>query len=211
MPRIYFYKLTGDDGGAPCMHDGLLSLAICKPVIRRTAQQGDVIIGFAANSLNKDNHLIYIARVTTKLCNGDYYKDALYCQRGDCIYTFQGDCFVWKPGALHHGPGDLPHDIGLHPDYARANILLSTDFRYFGGAGSDEYKYRYPLVCEAVSCLGRGHRVEHTAHLRDELLRMIDWVWQTAQTRRSGHLANTSRRCTCQRAVSRARAARRCM
>jgi len=38
MPKIYFYKLTCDDGGAPCVQDGLLSLAICKPMIRSTAE-----------------------------------------------------------------------------------------------------------------------------------------------------------------------------
>jgi len=40
MARIYFYKLTTDDGGAPCVQDGLLSLAICKPMIRGTAEVG---------------------------------------------------------------------------------------------------------------------------------------------------------------------------
>jgi hypothetical protein len=33
VERIYFYKLTADNGGAPCVEDGLLSLAICKPAI----------------------------------------------------------------------------------------------------------------------------------------------------------------------------------
>jgi hypothetical protein len=35
--RVYFYKLVVDDGGAPCVQNGLLSLAICKPQIRKTA------------------------------------------------------------------------------------------------------------------------------------------------------------------------------
>lgn len=38
MPKIYFYKLTADNGGAPCVQDGLLSLAICKPMIRDQEQ-----------------------------------------------------------------------------------------------------------------------------------------------------------------------------
>lgn len=67
MPRFFFYKLTVDNDGAPCVVDGLLSLAICKPMIRRTAFPGDLIFGFAANSLHADNRLIYIARVTEKI------------------------------------------------------------------------------------------------------------------------------------------------
>lgn len=74
MPSIYFYKLTVDDGGAPCVEKGLLSLAICKPMIRSSAQIGDIIVGFAANSLHSDNRLIYIAEVTDKLC---FFTD--YC------------------------------------------------------------------------------------------------------------------------------------
>ena len=30
MAKIYFYKLTNDGGGAPCVERDLLSLAICK-------------------------------------------------------------------------------------------------------------------------------------------------------------------------------------
>lgn len=70
MTKIYFYKLIVDDGGARCVENGLLSLAICKPMIRRTAKNGDVVIGFAANSLHADNRLIYVARVNEKLENG---------------------------------------------------------------------------------------------------------------------------------------------
>ena len=78
MSRIYFYKLTSDNGGAPCVQDRLLSLAICKPKIRMNAQPGDLIFGFAANSLYSDNRLIYIAQISERVCDGTYYKDAKY-------------------------------------------------------------------------------------------------------------------------------------
>jgi hypothetical protein len=34
MEQMYFDKLTVGEGAAPCVQDGLLSLAICKPMIR---------------------------------------------------------------------------------------------------------------------------------------------------------------------------------
>ena len=71
MPRFFFYKLVVDDGGAPCVEGGLLSLAICKPMIRSSADENDLIFGFAANSLHPDNRLIYIARITKKLSGDD--------------------------------------------------------------------------------------------------------------------------------------------
>ena len=41
-PDIYVYKIVADIGGAPCVWNNLLSLAICKPMIRKTAAQGFV-------------------------------------------------------------------------------------------------------------------------------------------------------------------------
>ena len=104
MTNIYFYKLTADNGGAPCVRYGLLSLAICKPMIRKTANEGDLIFGFAANSLHRDNRLIYVALVTKKLCDGQYYKDGRYARRRDCIYRPSGMRYVWKKNSAYHGP-----------------------------------------------------------------------------------------------------------
>lgn len=147
MSKIYFYKLTVDDNGAPCVTSSLLSLAICKPMIRNTAIKGDIIIGFAANSLHANNRLIYVARVTEKLVNGDYFKPGKYNRRSDCIYEWRRGRFISRAGAIHHGaPGDLVHDIGKHPNYPRANTLLSSEFCYFGASGSDAYKKAFPMV-----------------------------------------------------------------
>jgi len=47
-------------------------LAICKPAIRSTAQEDNVILGFSGNDLYKNNSLIYIARVTLPLDGRKY-------------------------------------------------------------------------------------------------------------------------------------------
>jgi hypothetical protein len=176
MPNIYFYKLTVDDGGAPCVENDLLSLAICKPMIRSTATKGDIVIGFAANSLHPDNRLIYVARVNDKLVNGDYFRPGKYNGRADCIYEWRGGRFAARAGAIYHSsPKDLAHDLGEHPDYPRANTLLSREFCYFGGSGSDAYKKAFPIVAKAVAALGRGHRVHHDPGLLAELERLARW------------------------------------
>lgn len=170
MSKIYFYKLTVDDGGAPCVENKLLSLAICKPSIRRTSGKDDTIIGFAANSLHSDNRLIYVAKVTEKLENGDYYRKREYSERADCIYQWRDGQFVRKANALYHGAeGNLQRDLGMHPEYANAKTLLSKNFCYFGAAGSNAYKKEFPLVAKALLALGQGHRVNHDAKLLAEL------------------------------------------
>ena len=199
MEKIYFYKLTADSNAAPCIHYGLLSLAICKPMIRKTAKEGNLIIGFAANSLHDDNRLIFAARVTRKLTDGDYFKTKKYFRRGDCIYSFRNMRFTWRKDAKFHSPADLTHDLGDHPDYDRASVLLSEDFRYFGKDGNDKYKTKFPRVKCAVENLGRGHRVRHGPAVRDQLLEMMDELWRTYSTRVIGRPTGAAPRETCYR------------
>ncbi len=187
MARIYFYKLTADNGGAPCVQDGLLSLAICKPKIRMTAQPNDLIFGFAAKSLYSDNRLIYIARISKRVCYGEYYKDTKFTRRPDCIYQWRNDHFERRKNASYHEKeGDLTHDLGTHPEYRRATVLLSDDFRYFGGSGTSEYKSGYPLLRDAVEHLGIGERVKHLERLSAELRKLQQQVWRDTHRKTMG-------------------------
>jgi hypothetical protein len=201
MTCIFFYKLTADNGGAPCVRSGILSLAICKPGIRSKAQCGDLIFGFAANSLRpRDNRLIYAARVHRKLSNGEYYKENRYAGRGDRIYKFKAGHFVRRKDAQHHfRAGDLSHDLGDYPEYRRACVLLSTDFRYFGKVGSDDYKTIFRRVQRAVEQLGRGYRVHHGGELQEQLLEMEAWVWRSTRKKKSGPPTSAPSRRVCHR------------
>lgn len=43
--HVYSYIVTHDTGFAPNPFHGVLTLACCKPAIRRAAEVGDVIVG----------------------------------------------------------------------------------------------------------------------------------------------------------------------
>lgn len=196
MSRIYLYKLTTDNGGAPCVASELLTLCICKPGIRSTARVGDVLIGVAANSLYADNRLIYVARITDKLIDGEYFRNSQYRNRGDCIYDWHDGVFTVRRGAAHHGqPGDLEHDLGPPPDYPKAKALLSREFRYFGDYGSDEYKTMSPRVARLVGRLKQGHRVNHGLALERELAAVIDWAFVQNSVEVSARATSGKRRC----------------
>ncbi len=187
MSKFFFYKLAADTNGAPCTDDGLLTLAICKPMIRSMAEPGDLIFGFAANSLHPDNRLIYIARMTAKLSEGKYYQSKRFRNRGDCIYQKRGKQFFWRPGSLHHGSKrHLIRDLGKPTKYSRANVLLSNDFRYFGVNGSAAYKARYPRIKRAIEKLGRGHRVNLGQKLRSQLQALQEQTWNETRRRVAG-------------------------
>lgn len=181
MGTLYFYKLTVDDGGAPCVHNGLMSLAICKPMIRTNAERGSIIFGFAANSLEETNPLLYIAVVTDIAPNGSYYDDSRFIGRPDRIYARRDRGFKWRAGSRYHGPADLVHDLGPGPVYRRAQVLLSNDFRYFGSRGTAEYKSKYLSIKQAVERLGQGHRVNHPDSLREQLLELKADVWKASK------------------------------
>jgi hypothetical protein len=178
-PKIYVYKMTTDNGGAPCVWGGdLLSLAICKPQIRRGAKERSIIFGFGGKDY--EERLLYIAVVTSKLINGDYYRDeAGYTNRSDCIYQFDGDgkTAKRKAKAIYHKPDDLDHDVGK--DFKRGHVLLSRDFRYFGKRGTYDYKNRpeYTLIKKLVEGMGRAYRVVEPGELYSQLLRLQGEEW----------------------------------
>lgn len=53
MSRVWRYVLAADNGMAPCVHGGLLSLACCKPGIRKAAQTGDWVIGYVSKAYGR--------------------------------------------------------------------------------------------------------------------------------------------------------------
>lgn len=178
MPSIYYYKMTADTGAAPCVANGLLTLAICKPMIRCTAQPGDYVIGFAANTLYPDNRVIYVAHITDCITGEEYFDQRAYSRRVDCIYMWRNNEYRLRSDARHHTePGHAQHDLGNGPEYRRARILLSSKFRYYGGGGSAAYDERWPLVGRAVARLKQGHRVTHGKALERELRALIDWCF----------------------------------
>jgi hypothetical protein len=173
--------MTSDEGGAPCVRDDLLTLAICRPAIRSVAKRGDVILAFAGNELYRDNCLIYAARVTDNLDGRAYFSESRYRTRPDCIYRWDGCHFERKADArFHPSPTNLPHDLGQPPRYERANVLLSEgpeSFRYFRDKCPVGYKEEFPNLAALIQNLGQGHRVNFETSLLAELRRFIARLW----------------------------------
>ncbi|MCS7468516.1 hypothetical protein NZK35_17830 [Stieleria sp. ICT_E10.1] len=180
-PRCYVYKVIVDSGGAPCVYRNLLSLAICKPAIRRTAKVGDLVFGFGGNNEQIPNRLVYIAEITEKSTGGDYYYEPRFAKRPDCIYRWTaGDELVLKDDAKFHQHADArPRDVGRYSRYGNASVLLSKDFRYFGASATDDWKRSYPTITKLVEGMGQGHRVNHGPRLSEELLELKAEMWQT--------------------------------
>ena len=171
---LYIYKVVADTGGAPCIWRGTLSLAICKPKIRRTTRKGDLIFGFGGKTYG--GRLLYIAEVTEKPEVGDYYRTLRFAARPDCIYKDNDGVPERKPSARYHAETDeRKKDVGMR--FENAYVLLSENFRYLGGNGTDSYKQEFPSVKILIEGLKQGHRVNHTSQLRSELVALKDQAW----------------------------------
>lgn len=158
--RLYTYKVQHDGGSAPNPYNGVCTLAICKPAIRRTAKPGDVVVGFGCKS-NGDNELriVYCMVVDEEITWDEYIR---YCSSGllDKIPKNSddpGDC-IWK-SAKEIIPNDPRDSWSRHDasDFRRdvisgEKVLLSRNYWYFGSAS---------IICipvDMLPLLGRGHR-----------------------------------------------------
>ena len=132
--KIYIYTVPVDDGAAPNPYGDICTLAICKPNLRKIAKVDDWIIG-----LNSECKLIYTMKITTVQTMKEYdsfTKENLKIkipnksskniqeQMGDSVYDFSNENITLRPSVHSRCTKDM--------DLAGKNVLLSTNFYYFG-------------------------------------------------------------------------------
>lgn len=171
--RTYLYKLTSDRGGAPCAPpprpgaSRLLSLAICKPAVRRTARPGDRILGLTSRVLEqRDGYpalsVIYAATVADVLDATKYYApDSPHRHRPDCIYRYDeetGSLLHTGETGLHADPRHRRRDLGREGVFENGRVLLCHEFTYLGSSAF-VLDHRFTRLREMASALGQGHRV----------------------------------------------------
>ena len=140
--RLFSYKLTNDSGFAPNPFFGILTLATCKPQMRKSKRVGDWIAGFTSKALCGDEigeeRLVYLMQVTDKISISEYFfhpdcqnkipdleQAEFVYQAGDNIYESQGDDFI-----QHENKNHTQNDQGR--DLSGRYVLISTKFYYFG-------------------------------------------------------------------------------
>jgi len=181
MSRLFTYIITQDCGSAPNPFNGMCTLAICKPAIRRVAEIGDWVVGFASvNAPNNLGHkMIYAMKVTGKVTMQAYDQLSrsslpnripnvnswhLPDRLGDSIYDYQNLNAYGIPAIRNsvHDEGNRTTDLGGE------NVLLSTHFYYFGSnaiAIKEELRKIVPVT--------QGHR---STSNQDVLPQFETWI-----------------------------------
>lgn len=177
MFRLFSYTIPVDDGAAPNPFQGMCSLAICKPGIRRVAKRDDWVAGLGSkNSHSGDfsGHLVFAMRVEEVISLKEYDRQAparwphripnvhsadLSNRLGDCIYDYSQPSRSpsQRPGV--HGAGNVETDLGGE------NVLISRDFYYFGCRPISLPDYLLP-ICHQT----QGHRSDSNARYADQFV-----------------------------------------
>ncbi|MHB8252785.1 MAG: Nmad2 family putative nucleotide modification protein [Acidiferrobacter sp.] len=143
------YKLTHDTGFAPNPFHGHLTLATCKPMIRRCRRKDDWVAGFVSKALADQaarngisltpGSLVHLMEITeAPIPLEDYFEDRRFAAKKPDMRSFRpevrcGDNIYYHlnggTGQIdneNHGHDDQPHDLG------GVNALISNRFYYFG-------------------------------------------------------------------------------
>ncbi len=139
--RLFSYKMTHDTGFAPNPFGKVLTLATCKPLIRKHKKIGDWVAGFTSKKLNNDNvgkeRLVYLMKVTDKLTFAEYwekYKQKRPDKDSDDVKNLAGDN-IYKPigkGELEQIKNDHHNEKHKEKDLSGKHVLISNEFYYFG-------------------------------------------------------------------------------
>jgi len=142
-PRVWRYVMPHDTGLAPCFEDGLMTLALCKPLIRKNAKVGDWLMGYASKKDGKSHSLIYYAKITSTPTMHEYMDGV--SSRTDHIYSKNHE------GVFEHNGRSKYHleKASFQKDWSVDRVIVSEKFKYF--------KNRVDTVGTHVEPLYYGH------------------------------------------------------
>ncbi len=173
MAQFYRYVLADDNGTAPCPQNGLLTLATCKPKVRKTTGAGDLIAAFAPSPCPM-HMLAYAARVREVVEWPAYASKYAYPSRNDAVYAFLPDGHVTRlredyHTTDHHKAQDLS---------ARVLIFDPAETWYFGKNLQELPKHlQWCSIGGKGSRNGRGHNVDEVDLDADDSL--LTWLKRT--------------------------------
>ena len=146
MDKIVFtYRVTHDTGFAPCVDNGILTLACCKGGTETVKRGLRYFIGrcFEENLQESaevyvsgiyDNRLLYIAKIYKAITMEEYFSNNEYKGRLDQIYRLNGETLERDPYKLK-GVHDNEHSNKC--DINGKYVLISNEFVYFGKKAID--------------------------------------------------------------------------
>ncbi|MCF6439349.1 hypothetical protein L1077_07900 [Pseudoalteromonas luteoviolacea] len=166
---MFSYVVANDYGFAPNPYGGVLTLVTCKPVIRRTARVGDIIIGLGSVRTVGSDRLFYAGIISEVVTMREYGQSKRFANKrpenmesGDCIYYWDETGVKQRANQLH-GQGDIERDT------KGKNVLICDRYWYFGNKARS-----IPLEVLSAIKIVRGHRRCRDEKVISNVLRFIE-------------------------------------
>ena len=118
--RVHTYVIAVDAGSAPNYEPPFVTLAVCKPRIRRKASAGELVIAFAGKDVNpyEPHAVVWAGIVQEKLTFAQYWSDKRFrnkrpdrSKHPDNFYKPVDNELVWVDNDVHE-PEATRHDTG---------------------------------------------------------------------------------------------------
>lgn len=182
--RLFSYVVARDFGFAPNPFYGVCTLATCKPLVRKQAAVGDLILGTGSRSYGLEGRVVYFMKVAETLQFDDYWRDLRFQSKkpnfhgsvkqafGDNIYH-RDDSGRWIQANSHHSlsnglpnPGNIRHDTKVN------RVLIGFEFAYWGGSGP-RIPSRFAKSPIKICKSGPGHK----SNFPDDVLgQFVEWI-----------------------------------
>ncbi len=204
------YKMTVDTGFAPNPYGRTLTLATCKPDMRKCVQEGEWIAGFTSSKMcgHKvgEERLVYLMRVAKKLHVRDYFSDPGFedkipdldtnsreAQAGDNIYRpLVSNANSSEDFEQLENPNHVARDRKW--DIDGEWVLVADEFYYFGKSA-----IALPGRMRPEVPLGQSRYGQLTCSDRSE--RFLRYVRNGYGVGRHGHPHQTPRACQPRRSM----------
>ncbi|MCB0357317.1 MAG: hypothetical protein KDD40_09935, partial [Bdellovibrionales bacterium] len=185
--RLFTYCLRNDCGASPNPYGGYCTLALTKPVIRRTAEVGDWVVGLASHETgfkNANRHIVFAMKVTEIMTLQEYdlfsqrqCPDKLPQRPAKTYEQFVGDSiYEFIEGVDDPILRDSVHDdSNFATDMQAEKVLLSTEFVYWGSEAPELPENLWKIIKK-----GKGQQVDKNKnYIKDFLNFMQDFELHT--------------------------------
>jgi hypothetical protein len=186
--KVWTYVIRSDVGGAPNPGPPAVTLVLCKPGIRRTAERGELVLAFNgarvedqhgfASFRHDRNTVRWAGLIGEVMPMADYWRDPRFAGKKpgaapmpDNIYRPFEDGFVQEENETH-GPADRARDLS-----GRNALIFSRTWHFGRAAPSLPEGFGLWMGDES----GKGRRGERRSDLDEARADMVlDWLGRQA-------------------------------
>ncbi len=152
------------------------------PVIRRTASEGDWLIGMGGKDLKATGRCIYVMRVTGHITFNQYWKSDQFRGKrpvrngsrkkmvGDNVYRTDPKTGAWlQENCVHSQPSGAQDQPNTEHDTGTDRVLISEAFYYFGANAPE-------VPAKLLDQIGYQNRRGHRVYQEEDCRKLLDWI-----------------------------------